>query len=233
MIENLLNLFATHGVIATTISLVCVSLIWVFKKFGGKIVNTLFDKILQKHFSKDTTESVKISESDVLNHEFLNYLDFWTFSKVPTLIFKTEYRTAVFRRYLTCLLKAYKSNVQTFVVDQSYKKMDEAQLNRALLRLINDIIYKYEEDARTSGIPEVVINKMKIRNSDTLNLLLDLIDNISNSPFYDSEDNLLKVFSFQSILMSIVENILINSEPVCSSINGELKGLSFEGKTEK
>ena len=36
---------------------------------------------------------------------------------------------------------------------------------------------------------------MKVRNNDTLNLTIDLIEGICNSRFYNSKNNLLKVYS--------------------------------------
>jgi len=43
---------------------------------------------------------------------------------------------------------------------------------------------------------------------------------------------LLKVYSILNILLTILENTINSSEGVCNSINGALKGLTFEGKTE-
>ena len=76
------------------------------------------------------------------------------------------------------------------------------------------------------------IEKMKTKNNDTITLTIDLIEGICNSQFYDSENNYLKVYSILNILLSVLENTISHSEGVCNSINGALKGLSFEGKIE-
>ena len=34
---------------------------------------------------------------------------------------------------------------------------------------MNDIIYDYENDMRDIGIPPIIIEKMKIKNNDTIN----------------------------------------------------------------
>ena len=52
----------------------------------------------------------------------------------------------------------------------------------------------YENDSINAGIPSIVIDKMKEKNRDTIQLTIDLIGNISNSQFYESKDNLLKVY---------------------------------------
>jgi len=69
--------------------------------------------------------------------------------------------------------------------------------------------------------------KMKARNNDTITLIIDIIENITNSQFYESDKNYLKIYSILNILLSILENTISNSIPVCNSINGQLKGLSI------
>jgi len=54
-----------------------------------------------------------------------------------------------------------------------------------------------------------------------------LIGGICNSSFYNSDNNLLKVYSILNIVLSILENTISNSESICNSINGQLAGLSF------
>jgi len=73
---------------------------------------------------------------------------------------------------------------------------------------------------------------MKLKNNDTIQLTIDLIQNISNSQFYQSENNFLKIYSILNIILSVLENTMSNSESVCNSINGSLKGLIFDGKKE-
>ena len=105
--------------------------------------------------------------------------------------------------------------------------MDNAQLWQSLLKLITDIVYDYEKEMEQAGIPKVVIEKMKVRNNDMINLIIDLIGGICNSTFYNSDHNLLKVYSILNIVLSILENTISGSESTCNSINGQLAGLSF------
>ena len=65
---------------------------------------------------------------------------------------------------------------------------------------------------------------MKERNNETITLIIDLTESICSSEFYNSESNLLKIFSIQNILLSVLQNTITNSIVVCNSINGELKG---------
>jgi hypothetical protein len=101
-----------------------------------------------------------------------------------------------------------------------------------MLKVLNDIVYDYEREMRDNGLPQIVIDKMKLKNNDTITLTIDLIEGISTSQFYQSEKNLLKVYSILNIMLSVLENTISNSEEVCDSINGQLKGLTFEGKIE-
>jgi hypothetical protein len=111
--------------------------------------------------------------------------------------------------------------------------MDMAQITQVMLKLLNSIVYDYEKEMRDIGLPQIVIDKMKLKNNDTITLTIDLIEGISNSQFYQSEKNLLKVYSILNIMLSVLENTISNSEEVCDSINGQLKGLTFTdtGKT--
>ena len=173
-----------------------------------------------------------MGESDITNHDIFNYIDFWTYSKIPTFTFSTEYRTVVFRKYLSVFLKSYKKNLQKFVLEREYRDMDDAELLKALLNLVNTTIYDYERELLDDGIPKIVIEKMKAKNNDNLDLILDLINSVCSSHFYDSEHNYLKVYSILNILLSVLESTVNSSESICNSINGQLKGLNFDGKTE-
>ncbi len=154
------------------------------------------------------------------------------YSKVPTLQFSTDYRTAVFRKYLTIYLKSYKKNISDFVLTKDYQNMDDAKVWKALLNLINKTVFDYERECLEVGIPKIIIDKMKVKNNDNITLTFDLIEGVCGSQFYDSDKNLLKVYSILNILLSVLENTISNSESVCNSINGQLKGLNFEGRTE-
>ena len=110
--------------------------------------------------------------------------------------------------------------------------MQDAELWTSLLSLINNIIYDYEKEMENSGIPKVIIEKMKIKNNDTISLTIDLIEGICNSQFYSSDKNLLKIYSILNIILSILENTISNSDNICNSINGSLKGMQMDGKIE-
>lgn len=236
-IEDISSLLAKYGIKGALFSIIVFVLIGALKsKWFSDFLGKMSDKFVERFMkskTKDVTTHVKmITESDITNHDIFNYIDFWTYSKVPTFNFSTEYRTVVFRKYLTIYLKAYKKNISDFVNSKEYQNMDDPKVWKALLDLINRIIYDYEREMVESGIPKIVIEKMKTKNNDTITLTIDLIEGICNSQFCSSDKNLLKVYSILNILLSVLENTISNSENVCNSINGALKGLTFEGKTE-
>ncbi len=233
-ISSMLEKYGIKGTIFMVIIFLLVTMIksnW-FSNFLSKVSDKLVERFMRSK-TKDVSANVKhITESDITNHDIFNYIDFWMYSKVPTIQFSTEYRTVVFRKYLTLYLKSYKRKIQDFVNSKDYQQMDHAKVWRALLDLINQIVYDYEKEMTEAGIPKIIINKMKAKNNDTITLTIDLIEGICNSQFYDSDKNFLKVYSILNILLSVLENTISNSESICNSINGQLKGLTFEGKTE-
>jgi len=210
---------------------------WIIERTIGlpAIISKIFYKIVDsslKNKIKNIQEVNTIKETDVLNHDIFNYIDFWTYSKVPTIQFSSEYRTIVFRRYLTIFLQKHKSNLQKWVHDKSFEEMDDSQLWTSLLSLINRTIYDYEKEMEINGIPKIIIEKMKVKNNDTISLTIDLLEGVCNSQFYSTERNFLKVYSILNILLSVLENTISSSANICNSINGQLKGLSIDGVME-
>ena len=237
-LDDFLKIIDIYGIKGAVFLLFVFIVMSVLKsKWIGSILSTISDKFVEK-FMRLKTKSVvnspvkMITDSDIVNHDIFNYIDFWTYSKVPTFQFSTEYRTAVFRKYLSIYLKSYKRKISEFVNERDYQKMDDAKVWKALLDLINKIVYDYEREMEEAGLPKIVIERMKAKNNDTITLTIDLIEGICNSQFYDSPNNFLKMYSILNILLSVLENTISNSEVICNNINGALKGLSFDGKTE-
>lgn len=233
-ILKLLEIYGFKGLFFISIILVITSI--VKSDWFGKWLSKISDKFVER-FMRNKTKNIdsqvrNITDSDITNHDIFNYIDFWMYSKVPTFQFSTEYRTAVFRKYLAIYLRNYKKNISSFVTSKKYQEMDQAEIWRELLNLINTIVYDYEREMIEVGLPKIVVDKMKLKNNDTITLTIDLIEGICNSQFYTSDKNLLKVYSILNILLSVLENTISNSEQVCDSINGQLKGLTFEGKKE-
>jgi len=237
LLDELISLIEKHGVKGIVGVLITYAIISIFKsQWLGNLFTKISDKFVEK-FIKNETKNVdtsvrKINDSDISNHDIFNYIDFWTYSKVPTFQFSTEFRTAVFRKYLTIYLKNYKRNIEKFVADKTYEKMDEPQILKAFLNLINQTVYDYEREMVEAGITPIIIEKMKVKNNDNISLTIDLVEGVCSSQFYNSENNLLKIYSILNILLTVLESTVNNAENVCNSINGQLKGLTFDGKTE-
>lgn len=234
---DLVTLIEKHGIKGVILSSFLFGIYTLIKSdwFGtlmGRVSDWFMDKFMSNKIKNVESSVRKINVSDIENHDIFNYIDFWTYSKVPTFQFSTEYRTAVFRKYLTIFLKNYKRNIEKFVSDKSYETMDEPQILKSFLNLINQTVYDYEREMVEVGITPIIIEKMKVKNNDNILLTIDLVEGICSSQFYDSDKNLLKVYSILNIIMSILENTVNGSEVICNTINGQLKGLSFEGKTE-
>jgi len=231
VISEIIELVTEHGVITTLLVLIVFVIVMLAK---ANLLGDAF-KGVKKAFKKDgKTDQVQIQvrDSDIINHEIFNLIDFWVYSKIPTLELNSTFRTAVFKRYLHIYFKSYKDVLHIFVNGGTYKKLDNSELRQSLLKLITDIVYDYESEMVRSRIPDVVISKMKSKNNDALNLTIDLINSICDSDFYNSEHNLLKVYSFLNIVLSILENTMSHCEDVSNNINGEMRGMTFDGFTE-
>lgn len=218
--SDFLTLLSKYGIKSSLVTAALVVLYFLSKsQLFIHISKTLFDKFHSKK---------KVRETDILNHNLFNYIDLWINSKIPTLIFSTEYRTIIFRKYLTIYLKKHKECTLSYINSKIYEKMDQGELWKSILKLINDTIYEYENEMRNIGIPPIIIEKMKNKINDNINLTIDLLEGICNSDFYDSDQNLLKVYSILNIILTILENTVSSAEEICDSINGQLKGLSIK-----
>ena len=232
---EMLKSIESYGFVGVAVSFIVLVIGGIIKSkwFGelwAKFTDNFIEHILKYKTGGKTGES--ISESSVINHDAFNYIDFWMHSKIPTIQLSTEYRNVVFRKYLTIFLKTYKNNMSDFVKSGKYKEMDRSELWKTMLNIINDIIYQYEKECIEAGVPQIIVDKMKQKNNDTIQLTINLIQNISESSFYQGDDNLLRMYSILNIILSVLENTISNSANVCNSINGQLKGLSMGGHTE-
>ena len=203
----------------------------IFKDFITAILDVYY-KIRKTKKAPVKIKKQLVTSLDIINHDLFNYIDFWLYNQIPSISLKTSYRSIVFKKYLHYYFKAYRDNIQEFIIQGEYQKMSTPVLKKKLLSLINSTTIKMEKNMRENDIPEVIIIKMKNVLNNRINLTRDLIKQISDSTFYDSQDNLLKIYSFLNIVHSILDNTISNIEPVCNNINGELGGLSMDGFTE-
>jgi hypothetical protein len=231
------NLVEKHGFVGLLGIVLVYIIIGLLKSaWFSNLISKLSDKFIESFIRKnkdDVEDSIKkITDSNITNHDIFTYIDFWRHSKVPTFQFSTEYRTLVFRKYLSIYLKNYKQNVLDFITSKEYEGMDESQMLKLFLHLINKTVYDYEKEMVEAGIPNIIIEKMKAKNNDNILLTIDLVEGICSSPFYNSEKNRLKVYSILNILLSVLENTVNKTEDICKTINGALGGMEFGGKTE-
>ena len=202
--------------------------------FGDLISNTT-TKIMSK-FMKNKTKNIKtitVKDSDIKNHDIFNFIDFSLYAKISILEFKSTFRNLVFKKYLKIYLNSFRKNIKNYVDAGDFKEMDNAELLTSVQNLIITIIKDYETESYNNGIPKIIIDKMRIKNNPRLAFTIDLVKDISSSEFYHSEFNMLKIHSILNILQSSLENTINTSKEVSDDINGGLKGVTFEGVTEK
>ena len=213
------NIFADYGVLGV----LAVALVY------GFFTKPEWFKSTINVFKKNT---VTISDAQLANHFVFSQFDFWMIQKVPTLNFKTKFRNLVFRDYLSIYLKVYKFQIESFVKSKKYESLDNNEFWNSISELINNITKDYEAEMLAMGIPSLVIEKMKIRNNDYVELIRSLVKGISESEFYKSEKNRLKMYSVLNVICPIIESSIFHSEVVCTVLNGELTGMTYKGETE-
>ena len=118
-INDITSLIDKYGIKGAIFVIFLFLLIAIFKsKWFSMALSKLSDKFIErfmKNKTKDLDKVRNINVSDISNHDIFNYIDFCMYSKIPTFQFSTEYRTIVFRKYLTLYLKSYKSNISKYI----------------------------------------------------------------------------------------------------------------------
>ena len=134
-LTDLITFLKEYGLQSSGLIIISI-LLWSFLKTDwiSKKVIDLFNKLLSKKPDN------KINMSHIINHNMFNYIDFWIYSKVPTIKFSTEYRTVIFRKYLTVLLMKYRDNMQKYITSSVYEEMDESELWKSILTLFQHFL---------------------------------------------------------------------------------------------
>lgn len=215
------NKWGIKGALVTIVSIVV--FIFIKSEAASAFLGKIFDKLITKAFGGKKKEEVLLKETDISKHEIFNYIDFWIYSSIPTLVLKTEYRTVVFRKYLIIYFRHYSESLHHFIASAKYKECSNLELKGEIFNILHEIMRDYEREMISAGLPEIVINKMKVKNNETFHLTLELINSVCDSPFYNTDRNLLKVFTIMNILLSTLEYTMSITEDICNSINGELK----------
>ena len=103
--------YGPKGLLLLSIVLIIITIVkseW-FGKLFTKVSRQLVEYFMKKKIDTESGPKL-ITESDIINHDIFNYIDFWMYSKVPTFQFSTEYRPIVFRKYLNIFLKKHIEN---------------------------------------------------------------------------------------------------------------------------
>src|SRR5690554_4714725 len=91
-IEDLFGLVSEHGILTTLIVVVIFVIVMLAKaNLLGDFTKGL-GKLFKKKEKKETTQ-IQVKDSDIINHEIFNLIDFWVYSKIPTLELRTDFRT--------------------------------------------------------------------------------------------------------------------------------------------
>ena len=71
-----------------------------------------------------------------------------------------------------------------------------------------------------------------MKNNETYTLLLEFTNSVCDNHFYNTEKNMLKMFTILNILNATLEYTINVSSEVCDNINGELSGKEYGGFKE-
>ena len=138
--ESISLLEKTLGIVFTLIITFVAALLKskAFKDFISGVINNSFLKLFKKNKKKESTDETSIvKETDIINHDLFNYLDFWLYNQIPSIQLRTQYRNTVFRKYLHIYFKTYKDVILDFVRQTQYQKYGQSSIEANFVEINN------------------------------------------------------------------------------------------------
>lgn len=158
-------------------------------------------------------------------HQFFNSIEYWVNNDINNLPIINPLKKRVVCTFLRIKYLTFSKNLKEYIntVDIEEEIMD-------LETLIIDCLKEYEDKARNEGIPDIFINKFRVWNSPHTHILIDSVQSICTSKFYDSFEE--KIVAVLDILTFSFRVTLIDAERTINDLNGELekalKGTIFD-----
>lgn len=164
---------------------------------------------------------------DIIRHPFFPAMRYAVKYRIPHLDIPEPCRKLIFRDLLKFKFTTFLENLQAFIQKGDLNSMSVEHFHEAVLTVVSTSIMEYEQKMRESAIPEVVIDRFGRWHQNTIDLIMELIENASNSRFY--RDNNARMVAILDWLQAAFQITLLDAEKTLGSLNGELDGITYKG----
>lgn len=149
-------------------------------------------------------------------HQFFNTIDYWVNIEINNLPIVNPLKKRVVCTFLKIKYSTFSKKIREFINNLTLEEE-----NMDLETLIIDCLKEYEDNSRSAGIPDMFIDKFRIWNSSHTQILIDSVQSICASKFYDSFEE--KIVAILDILTFSFRITLVDAERTINDLNGELE----------
>lgn len=164
---------------------------------------------------------------DLIRHPFFPAMRYAVKYRIPHLDIVEPCRKLIFRDLLRIKFTVFLDNVYAFTSRQDLNEISVEHFHEAVLTAVSVSIAEYEQKMREAGIPDIVIDRFGRWHQNTVDLIMELIENASNSRFY--RDNNSRMIAILDWLQAAFQITLLDAEKTLGSLNGELDGIIYKG----
>lgn len=164
---------------------------------------------------------------DLTRHPFFASMQHSVKYRIPHLDIAEPCRKLICRDLLKIKFTVFLRNIQDFLQHGDLNSMSVEHFHESAVMVVSTSVVEYEQQMREAGIPEVVIDRFGHWHQNTLELIMGLIENASNSRFY--RDNNARMVAILDWLQAAFQITLLDAEKTLTSLNGELDGIVYKG----
>lgn len=147
-------------------------------------------------------------------HHFFTSISYWINIEINNLLIKNLCKKKVTCLFLKIKYNVFSKNIREFIMKGSNNCQD---LEDIIINSFNEC----EVKARSEGIPDIFIDKFRVWDFEHTRVLVDSIESIINSNFYNSFEE--KVAAILDIMIFSFRLTLVDAEKTINSLNGDLE----------
>jgi len=180
-----------------------------------------------RYFLIDKRKNKENKKISLLDHLIFDTIEDMLENNLKHLTFGSEGRTEALRLMISIQLKTYSDTLKEFILKND-KYEDSNEFRKKLRGCIFDMVNKTEKQWREAKIPEILINKYSALYRQRIELLLADILNASITASIENNQAMEKFLNDARIIIltGLQEDVII----ALKTLNGELSGLTFNGK---
>lgn len=161
------------------------------------------------------------------NHPFFSTMDHLIDVKIPSILFKSQFKRLVFTDVLTFMVKSAQNVFKDFVMDEGNYETGGLEFRNNMTRAMNNCHSKFASECESSVIPREVMDSFNVWSSPLIRFLYSATENICESKMY--ETNIDKINTVLSINLAIYDEMISNIEIYLDEMNGDFVGLVYKG----